>query len=151
MKKTVRKNAAKKEAKVVKVTKATKKAEPKAKKPATKKEKPVVKAVQVESEAVKTPKNPETGNVGKKIWEAIKNANIEIYGMKVPVSQQCSPVFLMSEKLHLSYKSPAFWPALETALGEDFTVEADGNLLAVSIKPEKDKRKNKTYIVVKTV
>lgn len=59
---------------------------------------------------------------GKQIWEEIKDKNIDVFAMTSTVAQYCEYVDIDPAKCYIVCKATAALPALETALGEKFTV-----------------------------
>lgn len=83
------------------------------------------------------------------IWKKIKNAKLNIYGMDVKLEDDCSPVFLDPEILHLKYRSPAALPAIEDAIGDLYEVFMDGKLIAV--RPRAVLPKRTPYVAAKLI
>lgn len=59
---------------------------------------------------------------GKKIWEEIKDKNIDVFAMTSKVEQYWEYVDIDPAKCYIVCKASAALPALETALGENFSV-----------------------------
>ncbi len=59
---------------------------------------------------------------GKETWDAIKDRDIDVFAMQSKVHKFCSFVDIDETKCYVSYKAGAVLPALETVLGDKFTV-----------------------------
>jgi hypothetical protein len=60
----------------------------------------------------------------QQIWEEIKNKKLDLFALPNQlVSQYCETVEVEPSKLYLKLKMQSVLPALEKALGENFTVE----------------------------
>lgn len=57
---------------------------------------------------------------GKKLWEEIKNRDINVFAMTSKVADYCEYIDIDESKCYLTCKASAALPALETALGEGF-------------------------------
>lgn len=59
-----------------------------------------------------------------KIWDEIKNRNIEMFALPDQrVWQYCEPILIEPTKLYLRTRSTSVLPSLETACGKQFSVE----------------------------
>jgi hypothetical protein len=58
---------------------------------------------------------------GKDIWSEIKNKEMNVFAMAVKVSDYCEYVDIDPSKCFLVCKASAALPALETALGDNYS------------------------------
>jgi hypothetical protein len=59
-----------------------------------------------------------------KIWDEIKNKNIEMFALPDQrVWQHCEPILIEPTKLYLRTRSSSVLPSLETACGKGYVVE----------------------------
>jgi hypothetical protein len=73
-----------------------------------------------------------TGEAAK-IWDEIKDLPIEMFLLPNQfVNQHCAPFPADPSKLFLTIRSPAVLPALETAIGKNYVVEAADKYVMVS-------------------
>jgi hypothetical protein len=57
---------------------------------------------------------------GKKVWDEIKDKNIDVFAMTSKISEFCEYVDIDPVKCYLKCKASAALPALETALGPKY-------------------------------
>jgi len=85
------------------------------------------------NEDVKKTETKLNKNAAEKIWEEIKDKNIEMFSLPPQkINAQCSPVNIEPNKLYLKYKASSTIAALETALGEKYKVELAGQFITVA-------------------
>lgn len=73
--------------------------------------------------------------VAEKLWNEIKNKNIDMFALPNQVVEQyCKPVNIEPSKLYLLTSASSVLPSLEVALGPKFTVERLDKYLVVSKK-----------------
>jgi hypothetical protein len=82
---------------------------------------------------VKETKTEVVKTSAEKLWDEIKNKNVEMFSLPPqPVSSQCSPVLIDPNKLHLQYKTSSFITSLESALGDKYKVDLAGKFITVT-------------------
>jgi len=75
-----------------------------------------------------------TGTQALKIWNSIKNKDIDVFSITGSVvSNYCTPVLIDPSKCYLTYKASAVLPALETAL-KDYNVSQVEKFIVVEKK-----------------
>lgn len=85
------------------------------------------------TEDTKKPETKVVKTAADKIWEEIKDKNIELFSLPPQaVSSHCAPVTIEPTKLYLKYKASSVITALETALGDKYKVESTGKFITVS-------------------
>ena len=67
-------------------------------------------------------------------WNAIKDKSIDVFAETKQVSDFCEPVDIDPEKCYLKFKASAVLPALEIAIGKNYTVELAHNFILVEPK-----------------
>lgn len=71
----------------------------------------------------------------QKLWEEIKNKKIDMFSLpNQKVSDYCSVVDADPEKLMITIKVSSTLPALESALGPDWSIEMAGKFYLISKK-----------------
>jgi hypothetical protein len=87
----------------------------------------------VNHEAAPTVEETLAGTEAGKLWDEIKNRPIEMFALPNQyVSQYCQPAVVEPSKLYLLAKPGPVLPALETALGRAYTVEAVNKYITVA-------------------
>lgn len=76
--------------------------------------------------------NEKTLTVGEQIWEEIKNKDIFMFGLLgKKVQEFVQPNAIEPNKCYLTYHPTAVIPALEEAVGKNYTVSTSGKYLIV--------------------
>ncbi len=76
---------------------------------------------------------PEPLSEGAKIWNEIKDRNIEMFALpSQKVKDHCAPINIEPSRLYLRTKSSAVLPSLEFSCGREFTVELVDKYVVVS-------------------
>lgn len=73
------------------------------------------------------------GTEAGKIWNEIKDKNIEMFALpNQKINQYCQPRLVEPTKLYLITNATSVLPSLEAAVGKDYSVELAGKYLIVS-------------------
>jgi hypothetical protein len=76
---------------------------------------------------------PEANTEAGKIWEEIKDKQIDIFALpNQVVSQYCKPIAIEPTKLYVIPSAPSVLPALETAVGKKYAVTLSEKFLIVA-------------------
>ena len=76
------------------------------------------------------------GTVAGKIWEEIKDKNIEMFALPSQVvSMHCHPIPVEPNRLYLVANSSAVLPSLEAAIGNPYNIELADKFIIVSRAP----------------
>jgi len=82
---------------------------------------------------VKESKSEKNKTVAAKIWEEIKDKQINMFALpNQTISNYCTPTAIEPSKCYLTYTVTALLPALEASLGDKYKVEMAGRFLTVS-------------------
>lgn len=81
----------------------------------------------------KTEKKTESKTVAEKIWDEIKDLEIEMFALpNQQVHHYCKPVSIDPSKLFLTFTVGSVLPSLEAAVSPKYSVEKQDKFLVVS-------------------